>query len=336
MQYRSITKEEWDKTLEQLLLSFTIFASVENEFGLDYELISGENIERISYNRPKPATSLKNLFLPVRENVTSETTDEKPRIILGIPNCDIEGLAMLDEIYLDNEFTDIFYRRRRENTILISSDCTSIQENCHCLSYNIHPYSSGNADIAVIKQDGIIILRVMTGKGEEFVRNIPAEIIYPEHNIIHAVESLHSATESLLTAANDGLPEYKKSGGQIHESTAEIWEKYSSRCVSCGACVAICPTCSCFLLIDKPGFEKVKQMDGCQYPGFERVAGGEDALHELHNRFKNRYLCKYVWKPQKFGSIACTGCGRCIDACIGHISKNEILMELAKLKVNAG
>ena len=39
-------------------------------------------------------------------------------------------------------------------------------------------------------------------------------------------------------------------------------------------------------------------MDGCQYPGFERVAGGEDALFELHNRFKNRYLCKYVWKPR--------------------------------------
>ncbi len=128
----------------------------------------------------------------------------------------------------------------------------------------------------------------------------------------------------------NGLPDYKKTGQQIHESKADIWEKYSSHCVSCGACVTICPTCSCFLLIDKPGFEKVKQMDGCQYPGFERVAGGEDALFELHNRFKNRYLCKYVWKPRKFGSIACTGCGRCIEACIGRINKNEIFIELGK------
>jgi sulfhydrogenase subunit beta (sulfur reductase) len=80
----------------------------------------------------------------------------------------------------------------------------------------------------------------------------------------------------------------------------------------------------------------VKQMDGCQYPGFERVAGGEDALFELHNRVKNRYLCKYVWKSKKFSSIACTGCGRCIEACIGNINKNEILRELAAQKVNAG
>jgi ferredoxin len=72
-------------------------------------------------------------------------------------------------------------------------------------------------------------------------------------------------------------------------------------------------------------------MDACQYPGFERVAGGEDALIDLHNRFKNRYMCKYSWKPVKFKSIACTGCGRCIEACIGKISKNEIFMELAEL-----
>jgi hypothetical protein len=91
MQYLFLTKKEWDKTLEQLLLSYTIFANIENEYGLDYELIRPGDISRISYNKPKPATSLKSFFLPVKENVTSSRVNEKPRIILGIPNCDIEG-----------------------------------------------------------------------------------------------------------------------------------------------------------------------------------------------------------------------------------------------------
>jgi sulfhydrogenase subunit beta (sulfur reductase) len=329
MQYISINREEWDKALEQLLLSYTIFANVENEYGLDYELLSREDIKRISYNRPKPVTSLKSFFLPVRENVTSEIINEKPRIILGIPNCDIEGLSLLDEIYLDNEFSDIFYRKRRENSILISSDCTSILDHCHCLSYNIHPYSHRNADLAVIKLDGTIVLRILTGKGEEFVKKIPAEKTI-DSKFIKSVESLNRSVETLLAEVNKGLPDYKQTGRKIRESKTDIWEKYSSRCVSCGACVTICPTCTCFLLIDKPDFDKVKQMDGCQYPGFERVAGGEDPLFELHNRFKNRYLCKYVWKPGKFSSIACTGCGRCIETCIGKINKNEIFMELDK------
>ncbi len=336
MLYKFIKKEEWDKVLEQFLLSYTIFANIENEFGLDYEVISPQNIRRISYNKPKPATSLKSFFLPIRENVTSGRYDEKPRIIMGAPNCDIEGLSLLDEIYLDNEFIDIFYKRRRENTILISSDCNSINKHCHCLSYDIKPYSSEKADIAINYLEGIIVLRIITAKGEDLVNRVAAELIPKENILISGIEKLQKAAEALLVEENEGLPGYEATGRLVNESGSYIWEKYSAHCVSCGACVTICPTCTCFLLIDKPGLEKVKQMDGCQYPGFERVAGGEDPLRELHSRFKNRYMCKYVWKPRKFSSHACTGCGRCIEACIGKINKNEIFTELVKQPVNAG
>jgi sulfhydrogenase subunit beta (sulfur reductase) len=328
MQYRSIKKEEWDNALENLLLSYTIFASVENGFGLDYELIKPAGINKISYNKPKPATSLKTFFLPVRENVTNERSTEKPRIILGIPNCDIEGLSLLDEIYLDNEFNDVFYRMRRENTILISADCIGIEEHCHCLSYNIKPHSARNADLGIIYLNGTIILRVISEKGEGFLKNIAAVKSVEDNSILTEIEKVHLSTETLLTTSNKGLPDSKRTGDLVAEAEEKTWEKYSSRCVSCGACNTICPTCTCFLLMDKPAFVKVKQMDACQYPGFERVAGGEDALFELHNRFKNRYMCKYVWKAGKFTSLACTGCGRCIEACIGKINKNELFIEL--------
>jgi sulfhydrogenase subunit beta (sulfur reductase) len=333
MQYKCIPKEEWDKTLEQLLLSFTIFAVVKNEFGQDYELIRPEDIPGISYNKPKPATSLKNFFLPVRENVTSERSDGKKRVIIGVPNCDIEGLSLLDEIYLDNEYDDIFYSKRRENTILISSDCFGIQEHCHCMSYGILPYSVRGADLAVINLDETIILRINTPQGEDFANIFPAIRLVEDKSIIDKIEQKQRATEKLLETSNLNLPDYKTTGELVTRAEVDIWEKYSRQCVSCGACTTICPTCTCFLLIDKPGFEKVKQMDACQYPGFERVAGGEDVLFELHNRFRNRYMCKYSWKPGKFRSTACTGCGRCIEACIGKINKNELFRELSKQPV---
>jgi sulfhydrogenase subunit beta (sulfur reductase) len=328
MQYIFITKEEWDKTLEQLLLSYTIFAGVGNDTGLDYEMIGPADIEKITYNKPKPSTPLKSFFLPFRENVTSEKFDEKPRLIMGIPNCDIEGLLLLDELYLDNEFNDIFYRKRREATLLISSDCFGIQEHCHCLTYKIKPYSIKTADLAIINLDGTIILRLITQNGKDFVKKIPAARSLTDKNIISVIEGEQFSTESLLATSNKSLPDYKRTVKLVAEADEVRFEKYSVRCVSCGGCTAICPTCSCFLLIDKPGFEKIKQMDGCQYPGFERVAGGEDPLFELHTRFRNRYMCKYVWKPGRFSSIACTGCGRCIETCIGKINKNEIFADL--------
>ena len=329
MQYLSIIKEAWDKALERLLLSNTIFATVKNDFGLDYELVSPENIKKISYNKPKPTTSLKSFFLPVKENVTSNISSGKQRIILGVPNCDIIGLRLLDEIYLDKDFNDIIYRERRENTILISSDCFSIQEHCHCLTNDVKPFSTTDADLSVIQHNDLIFLRIISSKGKEFASQLSHLKPLDDQSALTDIEIEHMKIESLLIKSNKGLPDYKNTGKLLKKAGEGIWKKYSSKCVSCGACATICPTCSCFLLIDKTGFEKVKQLDACQYPGFERVAGGEDALFETHRRFRNRYMCKYVWKPEKFKPVACTGCGRCIEACIGKINKNELFMELA-------
>jgi sulfhydrogenase subunit beta (sulfur reductase) len=330
METYTIKKEEWDRTLEQLLLSHTIFASVNNEFGQDYELIKAADIPSITYNKPKPATSLKTFFLPVKENVTSARTPERSRIIIGTPNCDIEGLSLLDSIYLDEEYNDIFYRQRRENTLLISSDCFGKQDHCHCLTYDIKPYATRSADIAIVLINGIVVLRIITGKGEDFVKKISMAQPGADESILSAIDREHQATEDSLGSSESSLPDYRKTGSLIMDSNKEIWVRYSAKCVSCGACTTVCPTCTCFLLIDKPGFEKIKQMDACQYPGFERVAGGEDSLFEIPDRFRNRYLCKYIWKPSKFESLGCTGCGRCIEACIGKINKNEIFTELAK------
>ncbi|MBA4322048.1 MAG: hypothetical protein C0408_04460 [Odoribacter sp.] len=330
MNYYNLKKEEWDKALEKLLLSYNIYASICNEYSQDYEQLTPSYISDISYNKPKPVTPLKNFFLPVKENVTTPVNSGKPRIILGAPNCDIEALNILDEIYLDDDFDDIFYRHRRENTITIASDCFDILEHCHCLSYNVKPYTIKNADMAVILNNGTIILRVITGKGISLLKEIEGAVPISDSSLISFIGKQQKNSESRLLKLNDDLPDYKTTGAIIEGSHEEIWKDFSSGCVSCGACSAICPTCSCFLLIDKPGFDKVKQMDTCQYPGFERVAGGEDALHELHQRFRNRYMCKYVWKPARFKSLACTGCGRCIEACIGKINKNEIFKELAK------
>jgi len=328
--YYSIKRESWESGIIRLTSSYNVFAVVDNGYSFDYEMVDNRNISSIVYNKPKPSTPLKTFFLPVRENVTSETISEKARIIIGPPNCDVEALSILDEIYLDKSFEDVFYRNRRDNTIIISSDCFEIQDHCHCISYNINPYSTSKADVAVILRNDQILLRVISEKGDEFVKNRLDAVPLTDRSEIASVENRQHETVEVLRRTGKGLPDYKTTGSLVKRADETIWKKYSSRCVSCGACTAICPTCTCFLLIDKPGFHKVKQLDACQYPGFERVAGGEDALGDLPQRFRNRYMCKYVWKPSKFKGIACTGCGRCIEACIGKINKNELFRELAK------
>ena len=188
MQYLSIKKEEWDKTIEQLLLSYAIFAAEDNEFGIDYEVVNPSNIINISYNKAKPATSLKTFFLPVKENVTTDPSVKKQRIILGAPNCDIHGLKILDEIYLDKDFNDPFYRERRENTILISVDCFEKQDHCHCTSYGIKPWASDDADLSAILIDDLIILRVISPRGENFIQQFSLVNPLKDEKVISVIE----------------------------------------------------------------------------------------------------------------------------------------------------
>ncbi|KPK83875.1 MAG: hypothetical protein AMS27_11555 [Bacteroides sp. SM23_62_1] len=329
-----ISKENWDKILVKLLGEYYVYAPILTDNYQDYRFILEEDINNIIYNTPKPTSPLKTFFVPVKENVVKTIPDTRMRIILGIPSCDLMALGLLDAIYL-SEPLDMYYQHKRESTILIGTDCHSILEHCHCTIYGIQPYPEKYHDISlsVLNQD--VFLTINSEKGETLFKKLSVNGLFRETGKDELENIINKRNEivSLLKDANKDLPDYISTGELIKGSGEEIWQKYTKACVSCGACAAICPTCTCFLLIDRPEFEKVRQLDACQYPAFERVAAGEDPLGRRHVRFRNRYLCKYVWKPQKFEPVACTGCGRCIEACIGKISKNELFKELARVLV---
>lgn len=326
-----VSLEDWHRFLGNQEDEYNIYVPVKKAGFIDYDLINFAPPSSIVYNYPKPITPLKLFFLPVKENVTLESirSDQK-NVIVGTPPCDLAALDILDEIYLSSPFVDSYYKTRRENTILIGADCHSVLEHCHCTTYGQQPYPTHNHDISLSVLGKKVFLHVNSEKGEAFLEELEnvADIVHLSEEEIKQIDSKRQNTRQKLDEQNSGLPGYKETGELIKHSDDSIWEKYSRACVACGGCAAICPTCTCFLLIDRPGFEKVRQMDACQYPGFARIAAGEDHLKNRADRFKNRYQCKYVWKPENFDSSACTGCGRCIETCIGKINKNELFLEL--------
>lgn len=328
---------DWERVMKKFITDYRVFAPQNYGVHMDYEPISEENMGEIVYNTPKPITPLKTFFLPVKENLTAERAAEKPLMIIGVPSCDLSGLSILKEIYLDPQFPDQVFKHRLDNAILIGTDCFSMQEHCHCTSYGIQPVPSENADLGLATLENAVLLTPLTDKGDRIMTEIHSfiDLVPAGKDELDQVKAKQAEVISEMNHRNVDLPDYETTGQLMLQADEEIWDKYAQKCVSCGGCATICPTCTCFLLIDKPGFEKVRQLDACQYPGFERVAAGEDPLHALSKRFRNRYFCKYVWKPEKFSSIACTGCGRCIEACIGKINKNEMFVELNTKVVSA-
>ncbi|MBE3070581.1 MAG: 4Fe-4S dicluster domain-containing protein, partial [Planctomycetes bacterium] len=104
------------------------------------------------------------------------------------------------------------------------------------------------------------------------------------------------------------------------------------------ACTFICPTCHCFYLYDQAGgkeaFERVRTWDSCLLGDYHRMAGPAGAKPSprprLRTRFENRLLHKYAFSPAQYGMLGCTGCGRCIEACYGHIDIREVLREFGR------
>ncbi len=328
MRKYSVSLKQWVKILNSISAEIDIFAPIRKDEYLDYEQLTEDNIMSISYNKAIPTTPLKSFFFPIKENVVREDED-KQRVILGAPACDLSALNILDKIFLDEQFLDTYYKDKRDNTIIIGSDCYEISENCHCTSYNIDPYPKENCDISLSLIDYKVTLQVFSKKGEKFIKRFSQEL-KEINKLPPEIQKKREETIEKLAIQNKDLPNIEETRKGVEKEGTIIWKKYAEDCVSCGACALVCPTCHCFLLIDKENFEKIKNWDSCQYPSFEKVAGDEDPLAHIYDRLKNRYLCKYVHKPDMYDEIACTGCGRCIEACIGKINKNELIAEVCE------
>jgi len=120
-----ITKATWNAVLIALLEENEVYAPFIFGENIEYACVTENSVDRIIYNQAKPASPLKTFFLPIKENVITQSKKIGKRIILGAPACDLSGLSLLDEIYLDKDYIDPNYSVRRENTLLFGFDCHS-------------------------------------------------------------------------------------------------------------------------------------------------------------------------------------------------------------------
>jgi Fe-S oxidoreductase len=129
-----------------------------------------------------------------------------------------------------------------------------------------------------------------------------------------------------------GVPSQDQYDGMIERNyDAAIWEEEAKRCVECGACNTICPTCHCFVLTDQQIGDQLcrfREWDACMLKDFARVAGGGNPRPQLWMRLRNRFEKKFDFFPQVADTYACTGCGRCISACPAQIDIRNVLKRL--------
>jgi sulfhydrogenase subunit beta (sulfur reductase) len=285
-----------------------------------------------SDNTCRPILSVKEIFFPPTERLFTiqktgqeirlqETYPDWETVVFGVRPCDARGVRLLDALFLDTNPIDTFYARRRGNTTLIGLACQKLGSTCFCTSVGGAPDNAHDVDIMLYEKDGAYMVEAVTEKGRFLIPGGEWKETTSLHN-----QFTHSGEFP--------IPENKRWPMLFND---EYWMKLSERCLSCRICSYVCPTCRCFIVRDEmiaPGnFERIRCWDACTGENYRRLAGGHKPRAGKGERLRNRIYCKFYYYPKQYGlsaTSACTGCGRCIEACPAGVDITEVLMDLEK------
>lgn len=243
-----------------------------------------------------------------------------PRVIFGMHPCDLHAVRVLDDCLFEGE-ADSAYRAKREATILIGVDCTP-DAHCFCTSMGTDRAASG-FDLFFHRLDQGYLVQTGSERGEALLeRHAPLVAARPAEpplplQLKQCASSLRFAVESLAPLL-----------GEVYDHP--LWQELGERCLGCGACTLLCPSCYCFnvqdrLDLDLEGGERVRTWDSCQFDQFTRVAGGSDFRANQADRQRHRFFRKYKYLWEKHQRTACVGCGRCSRECLARIEPVAVL-----------
>ena len=181
----------------------------------------------------------------------------------------------------------------------------------------------GGYDLMLVDIGDKFILHINSEKGELLIKGL-TYIKEARDADMEGLERAREAKKKNFKEEFDApLPEVSQSFDRSFHSP--VWEDVGRRCVACGNCTAVCPTCYCFDVADEVDLSlnegiRYRLWNSCQMDDFAKVAGGEDFRKGRDSRQRHRYYRKFKYPVDKFNRYFCTGCGRCTRSCMAGIS----------------
>lgn len=286
-----------------------------------YEAI--DHINEIEFQK-KSNYSFKEVLLPISQTLYYFTENEikeaeierKKGAIVFLRSCDLHSVKRLDEIYLRNGFEDFYYKRLRENVKFVVMGCQESFDNCFCVSMGTNKIDT--YDFAIEEKDGMYDIdnkweeitdilnensKVQLDITISFVKNNEVKVNIPKNLSLDVIKS-------------------------------KMWDEYNSRCINCGRCNFVCPTCTCFTMQDviytdnENAGERRRVHASCMVDGYTDVAGGGAYRKKNGERMRFKVLHKVYDYKKRNGYHMCVGCGRCDDVCPEYISFSSCINKL--------
>ncbi len=257
-------------------------------------------------------------------------TEPEPTVILGVHTCDVHALKLFDRIFSQG-FTDQHYQAHRESVTLVSIECLeTCSANSFCRDMGTASATDG-FDLHMIDLGEAYAFSVGTQKGADLFKGF--------HQIFDAMDSDMEVVNETLQAKWGRFPyrldfDLQAMPELLHESINNtMWDELGQKCLACGSCTQVCPTCYCFDVTDEVDLlleegQRVRRWDSCQIHEFAMVAGGHNFRERLAARQRHRFMRKGKYQMDAYGMVGCVGCGRCARACLAHIAPIDVMNEL--------
>jgi sulfhydrogenase subunit beta (sulfur reductase) len=239
----------------------------------------------------------------------------KPIVLFGVHAYDIVGIAILDRVFGGGRYPDPYYATRRRNTTIVGIDFTPDARH-FCPSMNADWTESG-FDLFLSDIGDHYMVLVGTSRGDDIVEH--SGCLLEEPTAADFAEYKHRSAKRRQAYATEveigDLP-----GILEMEYGSKVWDELGARCLACGACTAVCPTCYCFDVYDEddlaaPTGTRGRTWDSCLFASHAMVAGGENFRARRAARVKFRFYHKQRGFVAEYGRPSCVGCGRCSAVC---------------------
>ena len=282
----------------------------------------------------KTEISPKELLFPQTETIYSyskmgedvtivEAVNEVNQILFGVRSCDAYSIERLDEVFLTRSYVDTLYYKRRINTFIVALGCTSPDRSCFCTSFGIDPALAQGADMQLSDAGDSYYLEALTEVGAQALELWqpflePGEKPAPVALDFSLVVDTKNVKESLEQMFED-----------------PYWFDLSLRCLNCGTCAFVCPTCHCFDMSQSNkgnSGHRFRTWDACTFTDYSMMAGNHNPRPTKMERLRQRFMHKLSFFDDRYGSSMCCGCGRCIEMCPVGIDISRVIEDTQETK----